>query len=244
MEAVHGRTHLGVEFTAAHVSESHCLYEQYLGALLHGTPVDNARYLEMTAPALPAVSVYVITDGKTKDGQMLPLLEQRRAEFDRLCGHIRALIEAPAADSPSGTPTASALPAVAAAGGGRATTFAALPEAGQVYRPAASSQAPPHAAPAAAPTVSASMEISTSAVMCADSAMLLVTPSTDATQTRDVTVFSSSSLEAGAVLPELNPTRAERAASAASSTAKHDILIGLALAITCFFAVSLVKRRH
>jgi hypothetical protein len=122
MGAVHGRTHLGVEFTAAHIGESQRLYEQYLGALLDGTAVDNDRYLEMTLPAIPVVTVYVITDGKVKDGQMLPLLEQRRAEFNRLCSFIEVLIDAPVVASPLGTPTTPTSPWGAAARGGRAST--------------------------------------------------------------------------------------------------------------------------
>jgi hypothetical protein len=265
MEAVHGRTHLGVEFTAAHISESHRLYEQYLSALLFGTAVDSARYLEMTAPAVPAVTVYAITDGKTRDGQMLPLLELRRAEFDRVCGHIQVLIEAPADASAAGTPTAPASSAVAAAGGGRAAMFSALPCTGGASRPATSSRAPPHAAPVTAPAVSSSAKIATSAVMSAASAVLLDVPSTDAMQSRHMAVFSASkapvflempadctlpalivpsSLEADAALPGLLSICAASAASAASGAVKRDILIGLALAATCFFVAAVIKRRH
>jgi hypothetical protein len=102
----------------------------------------------MTLPAIPVVTVYVITDGKVKDGQMLPLLEQRRAEFDRLRSFIEVLIDAPAVASPLGTPTTPTSP-WAAARGGRASTPTGMSRASvkgtraatAVSRPQSSSQA-------------------------------------------------------------------------------------------------------
>ena len=125
MEQVHGRTHLGVSFTEAEVANSHTLYAQHVRPLLEGGAVDceRCRDVAASAPPLPDITVYVITDGKAKDGRMQALLGQRQAEFARLCSHVELLIGAPASPACA----ASAVPSSPAASDGRA---AASPAAG------------------------------------------------------------------------------------------------------------------
>ena len=135
MHAVYGRRHLGVQFTEKDVDESHRLYEQHVRPLLYGGSVDSERCKDLAVPTLPDVTVYTITDGKTKEGQMKPLLEQRRAEFERLCDHISLLTGATSSPvSPSAHPTSSvssgkSAPAGAAAGGSPTASVAAAPNA-------------------------------------------------------------------------------------------------------------------
>lgn len=95
MEVVHGRTHLGKSFTAVDVPESHALYKEHLRPLLETEQVDCEYFLNMMehTPPMADVTVFVICNGKVKDGQMLPLHEQRQAEFAHLCSHIHQLIE-------------------------------------------------------------------------------------------------------------------------------------------------------
>jgi hypothetical protein len=113
MKAVYGRTHLGVNnfgenFSEANVDESHRLYEQHIRPLLYGGTVDSQCFRDFTLPALPDVTVYAI------EGHMKPLLEQRRAEFDRLCSLLSQLIDAPISPAASPAPSSSGS-AVAAA---------------------------------------------------------------------------------------------------------------------------------
>jgi hypothetical protein len=134
MKAVYGRTHLGEQFLPEHIDESHRRYEQHVHPLLYGGTVDSERCRELTLSTLPDITVYAITEGKTKEGRMESLLEQRRAEMNRLCDNIALLIGAspspaspsgtPTSASPSGTPTSasSGTPLAAAAGGGQASS--------------------------------------------------------------------------------------------------------------------------
>jgi len=137
MEQVHGRTHLGVTFTEAEVANSHTLYAQHVRPLLEGGAVDceRCRDVAASAPPLPDITVYVITDGKAKDGRMQALLGQRQAEFARLCSHVELLIGAPASPACA----AGAVPSSPAASGGRA---AASPAAGGGGAAAAAAAAP------------------------------------------------------------------------------------------------------
>jgi hypothetical protein len=153
MHAVYDRRHLGVQFTEKDVDESHRLYEQHVRLLLYGGSVDIERFKDLAVPTLPDVTVYTITDGKTKEGQMKPLLEQRRAEFERLCDHISLLTGATSSPvSPSAHPTSSvssgkSAPAGAAAGGSPTASAAAAPSAKASGGSAASSTSKSTASP-------------------------------------------------------------------------------------------------
>jgi hypothetical protein len=111
MQAAYGRTHLGVEFNAAQIEQSHALYLQHVSALLGNALPGTRHCADLCADVVPDVTVYVIPEGKTKDGKMRPLLEQRRAELDRMCSHIELLI---GPSSPLGTPSTPASPSAAA----------------------------------------------------------------------------------------------------------------------------------
>jgi len=121
MKAVYDRTHLGEQFAAEHIDESHRLYEQHVRPLLFGGTVDNERCRDLTVSALPDITVFAITDGKVKEGRMEALMEQRRAEFDRLCGHISMLIDTTKSTASPRTPDAVA---------SKAGTSAVSPKAG------------------------------------------------------------------------------------------------------------------
>jgi serine/threonine protein kinase len=96
MEAVYGRRHLGRMFTSDAVGESHQLYLQHVLPVLYGEVVDS----EFTVPTLPAVTVF-ITDGRVKQGRMEALLEQRRADMNRLCDLIALHTDVPPASAPT-----------------------------------------------------------------------------------------------------------------------------------------------
>ena len=80
MEQVHGRTHLGVSFSEAEVANSHALYAQHVRPLLKSEAVncEHCRDVAASAPPLPDITVYVITDGKAKDGSGVCSLVQPR----------------------------------------------------------------------------------------------------------------------------------------------------------------------
>jgi hypothetical protein len=174
MEAVHGkdkqgrpRRHLGEQFAAEHIDESHRLYEQHVRPLLYGGTVDSERCRDLTLSTLPDITVYAITEGKTKEGRMESLLEQRRAEMNRLCDNIALLIGAsPSPASPSGTPTSASYgtPSAAVAGGGQASSATPRPKtAGKAAAASTPKQSPSTApSPAVASEASPSAEIAPS----------------------------------------------------------------------------------
>ena len=181
MEAVYGRTHLGVNFTKENVGESHRLYEQHLSALLYGGAVDSERCRDLTVATLPDIKVFAMTDGKAKEGRMEVLLEQRRAEMNRLCEHIALLIGASSSPAPASGPltppaaAASGSPFAAVAGGGQATAWTTAPRSKAGGGAAAASKA--KRATSAAPSAAAASEGSPLSDSAA-SAPLLATPTT------------------------------------------------------------------
>jgi hypothetical protein len=156
MHAVYGRRHLGVQFTEKDVDESHRLYEQHVRPLLYGGSVDSERCKDMAVPTLPDVTVYTITDGKTKEGQMKPLLEQRRAELERLCDHISLLTGATSSPvSPSAhatSPVSSGKSAAAGAAAGGSPTASAKAGGGSAVSSTTKSTASPRTPAAVAST--------------------------------------------------------------------------------------------
>jgi len=205
MEAVYGkdkkgrpRTHLGKKFTAKHIDESHRLYEQHVRPLLCGGAVGSERCRDLTVSALPDITVFAITDGKVKEGRMEPLLEQRRAEMNRLCDNIALLTGASSSPAPAAgppTPPASAVSSslsAAVASGGQAAASTTAPRSKTGGGAAAAPKpkpacAPPSAAVASAtapstPVVAAGTQSNSSAAspLAGAAASSAVTPSPDA----------------------------------------------------------------
>ena len=254
MHAVYGRTHLGVEFNASRIEQSHSLYEQHVGALLGCATVSGERYLEMTAHEVPDVAVYVIPEGKTKDGIMLPLLQQRRAEFERLCNHIELLVEGPA--SLPCTPTTPATPAAAACttptAARAAHGAAAVPPFGS--QPAEASSPKVAAAPPKVSFATSASDASRLATPCidlphADDAAASLSPRTEPPVSSAVmngaTASARWTLEASSESPGLVKACVESAVSAApsGSSSPRNIVAGFAAATFLLCVVVLLKSR-
>jgi GTPase SAR1 family protein len=122
MDSIHGRTHLGVTFNEKELPTSLQLYEQHVRSILDddSTGCHCCRDAASFAPPLLDVTVYVITDGKVREGRMQPLLGQRRSEFTRLCSHVELLIGAPA----SSACAVGTIPSFLGASGGKAASKA------------------------------------------------------------------------------------------------------------------------
>jgi hypothetical protein len=252
MGAVYGRTHLGVEFSAAQIVESQRMYDDHLRALLFGGVVCNDRYLQMTLSSLPAITVYVISDGKTKDGQMQPLLEQRRAEFDRLCRYIELLVDAPAsASSPTGTPTTPVSPTdlAVAAGGRAASSVSSRPAQIAGCAAASRSQLSPRAAAITTPTAASaahtlaatsSAHVASHAVAPAAISGSLMPPDkalVSATR-RDATMAPSTTAHSECSQPAYCAN-----ISAPAGPTSQQALIGIAIAASFVCVVTFLRRR-
>ena len=108
MEAVFGkdkqgrpRTHLGEQFAAEHIDESHRLYEQHVRPLLEDIPSVDPNPSRESIVTPDEITVH---DGR----EMKPLLQMRRGEFDRFCSLISLLTGTPISSlQPAGTPASS-----------------------------------------------------------------------------------------------------------------------------------------